>query len=387
MNLNLLIVDDEKNIRSSLSRSLKKWATENNINLVTADSAGTALQFLEQKNKQTAVIISDHQMPLRKGTVFLKEIAELYPNIICIMLSGHVGVSDISDMITAGLHCFLEKPWDKEILLTKVSEALALYKQRQEENEKSKTQDAEMEIASDFQKKFFKVEIPQSEHFSFNLTHQHARELLFGGDYYDIIPFINEKYMLLLGDVAGHGLKASFLAAILKSISISEYLNQKRALPSSPGAFLSWLNNKFYKILNRTPDLFLAFSACYLDGNRGTVTIANGGQPPPLLATEGRIIETCQPQIALGVEDDYRYSEVTFQLNPGDLVFMCTDGIYPNMSESSALDKELFYELLQKMRTTGEGPDLMVNALGTDKKNILYADDITIMSAQFNFPE
>lgn len=37
-----------------------------------------------------------------------------------------------------------------------------------------------------------------------------------GGDYYAVIPLDFIRYLVLLGDVAGHGLKAAFITTILK---------------------------------------------------------------------------------------------------------------------------------------------------------------------------
>ena len=382
MNLNLLIVDDEQNIRSSLVRNLIKWADSNSITLETADSAASALDFLQGKNRDTAIIISDQRMPERKGSDFLKRTAELYPHIIRIMLSGHADISDMRDMVSSGMYSFLEKPWDKQDLLNEVSKALELYKLRLKLAEDDKIQKAEMEIASDFHTTFYKVDIPVSKHYNFHIGHQHARDLLFCGDYYDIIPLGEDRYLLLLGDVAGHGLKASFLTPILKSISFSDYRKQSKDSGCSPGEFLTWLNKKFVKILKRTPDLFIAFSACYIDGKKRTVKVSNGGQPPILLITPGRVLEISHAQMPLGVDADFHYEEETYHTDPGDMIFMYTDGISPDEINSARVNEPSFYELLQKMRTAREGADLLIDAMVSQTGGIVQDDDKTAISVQ-----
>ncbi|MDA3939687.1 MAG: response regulator [Spirochaetia bacterium] len=149
MNLKVLIVDDEENIRNSLIRSLRKWAIENLISLEEAGSAKEALEFLKREHKNTAVIISDNKMPELSVTDFLKKVASVYPKIMRIMITGHADISIMGDLISAGICAFIEKPWDEVILHSELSKALELYQLRefseQQERIQEKLKNAQLE--------------------------------------------------------------------------------------------------------------------------------------------------------------------------------------------------------------------------------------------------
>lgn len=381
-NYALLIVDDEEDIRRSLERALKKWADRKNVLIRLAASATEALEMLENEHVETAVIISDQKMPQRTGSDFLKEVAALYPDIVSIVLTGHADTSDMGDFIEAGIFAFLEKPWDNTKLVAEVAKALEVFQLRRKTAEQEKLLQADLAMASDFQELFLKVHIPESACFQFDVGHQYAKHLSFGGDYFDILRLKDEQYLLLLGDVAGHGLKAAFLVSILKSIIFSEFLKGKTGGDISPADFLTWLNKRVQTILHRTPDLFLAFSACYINGHTGTLSCANGGQPPPLLIAKNGVVEICPPQPALGVDDSFTYSEATNQVSSGDVVLLCTDGVYPTGKNVHRIDKTIFYELLKEMRVNNRNIESIFKTLVNSEQELFEEDDATIISAR-----
>jgi len=378
----LFIVDDEEDIRNSLKRNLKKWSDKNGISLKAAGSADDALEILHQEHDRTALIISDQKMPGRSGADFLKEVAARYPDIVTIMLTGHADTSDMGDFIEAGIYSFLEKPWDKTKLIMEVEKAFELYKLRRKTAEQEKLLQAELKMASDFQELFLEVHIPQSSCFQFDLIHQNAKQLSFGGDYYEILSLGEERYLLLLGDVAGHGLKASFLVAILKSIIYSEFIKSKNDSVISPADFLTKLNDRIHLILSRIPDLFLAFSACCIDGHTNKLSCANGGQPPLLIITENGVNESSPPQPALGFIKSFQYTETSHNISAGDIIFLCTDGVYPTGKTVRYIDKTLFYELLQEMRNNKKGAKAVLKTLALSEKSLLEKDDATILSVR-----
>jgi sigma-B regulation protein RsbU (phosphoserine phosphatase) len=383
-NYALCIVDDEEDIRRSLKRALKKWADRKNVLIKLAASAKEALEMLENEHAETAVIISDQKMPQRTGSDFLKEVTALYPDVVTIVLTGHADTSDMGDFIEAGIFAFLEKPWDNAKLVAEVEKALEVFILRRKSAEQERLLQADLAMAADFQELFLMADIPKSACFQFDTAYRYAKQLSFGGDYFDIIQLNDERYLLLLGNVAGHGLKAAFLVSILKSIIFSEFLKGKAGDEISPAEFLMWLNKRMQTILHRTPDLFLAFSACCIDAHTRTLSCANGGQPPPLLIAKTRVVEICPPQPALGVDDSFAYSEVTHRMSSGDIVLLCTDGVFPTGKKVHRIDKTLFYELLKEMRTNNQNVGSILKTLANSEQELFEEDDATIISARMS---
>ena len=107
----LLLVDDEEDITTALTRALRKEG----CNILRAQSGKEGLALLAQHN--VGVIISDHRMPEMTGVEFLSKVRELYPKIIRIVLSGYADLASVTNAINQGaVFKFLNKPWDNDAL-------------------------------------------------------------------------------------------------------------------------------------------------------------------------------------------------------------------------------------------------------------------------------
>ena len=72
---------------------------------------------MEGKGSEIALIVSDQKMPEMEGTEFLKRVAGEYPDIVKILLTGHLDVDAIVDSINdCHLYQYIVKPFDPEEL-------------------------------------------------------------------------------------------------------------------------------------------------------------------------------------------------------------------------------------------------------------------------------
>lgn len=108
----ILLVDDEINNLQLLRRTLR-----HDYNILTASNGREALEIIEGKGDEIALIVSDQKMPEMAGTEFLKLVAGNYPDIIKILLTGHLDVDAIVDSINdCHLYQYIVKPFDPEEL-------------------------------------------------------------------------------------------------------------------------------------------------------------------------------------------------------------------------------------------------------------------------------
>lgn len=108
----ILIVDDEVNNLQLLRRTLR-----HDYNILTASNGKEALEIVEGKGDEIALIVSDQKMPEMEGTEFLKRVAGEYPDIVKILLTGHLDVDAIVDSINdCHLYQYIVKPFDPEEL-------------------------------------------------------------------------------------------------------------------------------------------------------------------------------------------------------------------------------------------------------------------------------
>ena len=127
MERTLLLVDDEENIASALTRLLRREG----YTILRASGGRAGLEVLAQQ--QVGVIISDQRMPEMTGTEFLMKVRELYPDTVRIVLSGYTDLSSVTDAINRGaIYKFLTKPWEDDLLKANVAEAFQLYEMKRE---------------------------------------------------------------------------------------------------------------------------------------------------------------------------------------------------------------------------------------------------------------
>ena len=108
----ILLVDDEVNNLQLLRRTLR-----HDYNIITAANGKEALEIIENRGSEIALIVSDQKMPEMQGTEFLKQVSDTYPDIIKILLTGHLDVDAIVDSINdCHLYQYIVKPFDPEEL-------------------------------------------------------------------------------------------------------------------------------------------------------------------------------------------------------------------------------------------------------------------------------
>lgn len=116
----LLLVDDEPSILSSLRRLLRNEG----YRILTAASGSEGLQVLAEQ--AVDVIVSDQRMPGMTGVEFLRNVRQLYPDTVRIVLSGFTELQTVTDAVNAGaIYKFLTKPWDDEQLRSHIQEAFS----------------------------------------------------------------------------------------------------------------------------------------------------------------------------------------------------------------------------------------------------------------------
>lgn len=116
----LLIVDDEIEVIESLRRTLRREP----YNVLTATSALTALEMLEERSVD--LLLSDIDMPGMDGLELVAEVRQRHPEIVRMVLTGDASLSSVLTAINTGeVHRYFLKPWDNEELRSMLARALA----------------------------------------------------------------------------------------------------------------------------------------------------------------------------------------------------------------------------------------------------------------------
>ncbi|HEV3222569.1 MAG TPA: sigma-54 dependent transcriptional regulator [Puia sp.] len=115
---NILIVDDEKAIRKTLSEILSYEGYK-------IDEAGDGEEGIRKfRDKEYDVILCDIKMPKMDGIEFLEKAKELNPDIPVIMISGHGTIETAVEAVKKGAYDYISKPPDLNRLLITIRNAM-----------------------------------------------------------------------------------------------------------------------------------------------------------------------------------------------------------------------------------------------------------------------
>jgi len=323
----IILVDDEQNILFALKRELHEWAHGHVLEIIVATSAREALEILKTRANDTELIISDLKMPEMKGSDFLLEVKRLYPEIITILLTGYSETEEIIKAVNAGIFSYMLKPWDSGYLIVEVQKAWEYGDMRRQTAHYTKKLEEELKWAGEMQKTILKPNLPTVTGVEFRVSYRPLPALYCGGNYYDVISVGPDRYMLLIGDVAGTGVKAAFVTGILKAIIYPEYIRNYIGKPLSPAEFLGWLNTRMQFEFRSSSAMAITFFAGILDIKAGTLVYANAGHNHPYLISGSNIQELLVSGQPIGSGNTVMYIDNFVRVVKDNLILMYTDGL------------------------------------------------------------
>jgi serine phosphatase RsbU (regulator of sigma subunit)/uncharacterized protein YigA (DUF484 family) len=196
-----------------------------------------------------------------------------------------------------------------------------------------------------------------------------------GGDFYDLITFSPDRLAIVIADVAGHGISAALIAAMLK---FSLQLDDIETL--SPAELLSRINRKFCQIFKHDDYITLCYGLIDLKTRR--VTLARAGHPYPLLCRsasgEVRDLKTSGPP--LGLDAEAHYEEMEIELGPGDSIFFYTDGLTEALARrGQPCDLRRFIHLLGEKVRAGHSMESLLPEIGGLTESEELEDDTSLL--------
>ena len=210
---------------------------------------------------------------------------------------------------------------------------------------------AELNVATQIQSSMLPCifpAFPHREEFDIYASMQPAKEV--GGDFYDFFLIDDHTLAVVMADVSGKGIPAALFMVITKTLIQNTALSGK-----SPEVVFGIVNKMLCE--NNDANMFVTAFLGYLDIPTGKFTFVNAGHNPPLIRSaapingelriengemgalhEGRFewLKVKVGFVLAGDEDTfYRQHEIT--LNPGDELFLYTDGVTEAVNNNQKL--------------------------------------------------
>ena len=196
----------------------------------------------------------------------------------------------------------------------------------------------EMELAADIQRQLLPTGTPWLPGYEFGAWNRPTWQV--GGDYYDFLPLEGGRLGVLVADVTGKGLAAALLVSTLHSAL--RLLFDGVAVDET---HFSRLNEHIVR--SSSPNKFITLILAELDPASGRLRSFNAGHNPGLLLRpSGEVAQLMPGGMPVGLIAGAGYRSQTFDVRPGDLLCLYSDGI---TECASPADEEFGQERLERL--------------------------------------
>lgn len=172
---------------------------------------------------------------------------------------------------------------------------------------------------------------PERKEFDIYASMNPAKEV--GGDFYDFF-FIDDKHLaLVMADVSGKGVPAALFMVISKTL-----IKTRALMGGTPSEILYDVNNQLCE--GNDAGLFVTVWLGILDIETGKITAANAGHEyPALKRVDNPSFELLKDKHtpAVATIEEIRFKNYEIELNPGDVLFIYTDGVAEATNSSEEL--------------------------------------------------
>jgi len=384
----ILVVDDEPDLEVLIRQRFRRQIREKMFDFLFAQNGEEALQKLKE-DPEIAVVLSDINMPVMDGLTLLSRINDLSSSTLkAVIVSAYGDIQNIRIAMNRGAFDFLTKPIDfqdfETTIYKTVQESVAL-RLGLKAREQLVAIQQELGIAARIQQSMLPRTFPPfpgREEFELYATMFAAKEV--GGDFYDFFLIDEHRLGFVIADVSGKGVPAAIFMAVSRTLLRATALEK---LP--PGKCLEYVNAALSSDSDTT--MFVTVFYGILHTDTGEVEFCIGGHNPPyLFSANGRVQVLDAPtHMLLGVLSDVPYETHRLKLEPGEGMFLFTDGVTEAMDANDVLySEERLEEVLQKFRD--RSADEMVREVVTDVRkhagDAPQSDDITVLVLRYLKP-
>jgi sigma-B regulation protein RsbU (phosphoserine phosphatase) len=252
----------------------------------------------------------------REGIDLLSRVQAIDSLLPVIVMTGWGSVDLAVEAMRRGVRDFVQKPWDNQQLLATLR---AEIDEGRAKRHRLALEQRELDEARRIQRKLLPASMPQIEGWEIAASWQPASGV--GGDCYDAITFGATRLGLSIADVVGKGIPAALLMSNLQAA-----VRAFATATAQPAEICQQVN----RILcgHIAEGRFISFFYCLLDDEVASLTYANAGHYPPVLARANGTVERLGIGGAvLGVFPDGVYEQGEVALREGDRLVFYTDGI------------------------------------------------------------
>jgi len=250
---------------------------------------------------------------------------------------------DCLDVLKAGANIEIRTPWDDAMLLVKLelllkqrSALLALRNRLDAQEQVNAHLLADLDLGQQVQQSFLPPSQLRTENFALEARLYAGGDL--SGDYFDYALLSQQRLVLFLADVSGHGIASALLANRLKA-----FFDENTRTAHRPRLFMERLNKV---ILDLGEHHHIATAICvHIDVEEGVLTYASAGHRTMYwLEQDDKYVELPTTGPALGMFKEFEINEINRGFMSGrNRLVTFTDGLVEfKMSDDKWITEEQF---------------------------------------------
>ncbi len=325
----ILVVDDEPDLRHIINLVFKKQIRSGEYQFHFALNGLEALETL-RAHEEIGLVMTDLNMPEMDGLTLLKQIKKLNMTLKAVVVSAYGDLSNIRAAMNHGAFDFLTKPInlkDLEITVKKTLKEHDLLMRALQSRDQLISIRKELDIAQQLQMSMMPP-LPRVIG-NYRVGGQILLSDKVGGDFWDLIELSEHEALIVLGDCSGHGLSSALIMS-----AIRHSLKTLVTHVDSYRDFAKALNQLVYQEFSAR-HRYATMIFVHIDTRGSSMRLLRAGHELPLLRRNGCF----EPQdwsggLPIGIfpkrgEDEW----VSWSLEPGDELYLYTDGVVDGLSE------------------------------------------------------
>lgn len=369
----VLVIDDEAGMLRAVERIL---SPEHDVTIAATPAEG--LTLVHSTNPD--LVICDIGMPRMDGFEVMQRLKQTHPELDVILMTG---MSDPDTHMVRAIRerafYFIEKPFNREVMRTLVERCLELRRLREAEKMHRARIDRELAEARSFQQTMLPPAKAVIEGVAIDARCVACSEL--GGDIFDYAPAGPGRAAVLVADVAGHGMSAALLTAVVKAAFRSSAVDGFEPL--------AVVQRVAQGIAGFSARRFVTLEVARIDRNRAVMDFVGAGHPPVIVrAADGQVklLDATGPLVspAFGL-DEWEQHSIPFDAASTLLVY--TDGVTDAAGDDGRFSRQ---RLIGHVRSSPARGEALLESILEQVRGFSagrsQVDDLTLLTASYALP-
>lgn len=381
----VLIIDDEPTARVALAARLKRLG----YRVLQADNGKAGLDMLRCERPDLTIL--DWMMPEMDGPSFC-EVVRQDPALLSsqiLMMTSNDQPEQIAEGLARGADDFLSKAASKYEITARVQagmRAAGLIRRLEDVTAEIRRKQEALERELQSAARYVESLLPASGTIGpgVQMVRLYRPSLALGGDLFNVVPWSDDLLGLYLLDASGHGVSPA-----LRSASFATFLRRESLLrhvgSSDPGAILTEAN-KHFPLTENGHYFTIVFAT--LDVRCRTLSYATAGHSGAFLHRKsGEVCWMARPNLPLGFDSSTVYGTEVLPVEPGDRLYVLSDGLYEVPDSIGNLWGQDRLEQFVRMHGHCPLPEVLSGALDEAVRWLgheQFPDDVAVMAVEID---